>query len=277
MLSSSEFFKNNFQSENELKRIVSSENLHYYKGFGLSPNVRLFVFKQQAHGFSINFINQTLKENGIAIVPPGQLHFLSPIECGDFICIEVPQNVLLDEDFGFMTRLIYSNQKHLHLEKMPALSYDQIKMLFGTDADHRLSLQLLKGKIEHAYPNRLGNASKPVHSYSRLALDFESMIKDKKLFTLNDTNLPYYAEQLHCSEKSLMRACREVFFVSPTAMFRHYLMMNCIPLLLNENYSTDTIAQKLGYSNGSSFLRFTKSHTETTPNKIRKQFQAFRS
>ena len=275
MQSSLENFKRKFLSDTTLESISFSENLSYYQGFGLSPNVRLFVFKDQPRAFSINLITQKLKDRSIAIVPPGQLHFLSPIECNDFICIEVPQNVLVDEDFGFMTRLIYANQKHLHLDKMPGFSYDQIKMLFGNNFDHWLSLQLLKGKIENAYPNRLGKASRPCDSYSRLAFDFESIIKDKKSFTLNDTIISYYAERLNCSEKSLMRACREVFFVSPTAMFRHYLMMKCIPLLLNKDYRTDTIAQKLGYSNSSSFLRFIKSHTETTPNKIRKQFQAF--
>lgn len=274
MLSSSEFFKNNFQSENELKRIVSSENLHYYKGFGLSPNVRLFVFKQQAHGFSINFINQTLKENGIAIVPPGQLHFLSPIECGDFICIEVPQNVLLDEDFGFMTRLNYSNQKHLHLGKMEGFDYNQFKILLSNENNHQLSLQLLKNKIEKAYPNQFGEIEKDDEYFLELARKFENILRGIEPFTVDHTIINPYTEALDCYEKTLYRACKSVFNVSPQNLLKYNLLLRTIPMLFNNKYSVEIIAQKLGYSSFSSFARFVKSHTDITPSQIRKQFES---
>lgn len=252
-----------------LNKIVSSENLDHYKGCGLSPNVRLFIFKQQPGAFAINFITQKLRDNSIAIVPPMQLHFLSPIECGDYICIEVPENVLNVEDFVFMSRFIYATQKHLQLGKLEGFDYEQFKKLLVNDYNYQATLQLLKGRIEKSYPNRLGKPDFVSIKYLALAKEFESRILGIKLFTLDDTIISQYTDKLICSEKALCRACAEVFRATPKDILKHHLLVRSIPMLFNKNYNTELIAAKLGYSSLSAFTKFIKKQTDTTPGKIR--------
>jgi AraC-like DNA-binding protein len=273
MLSSSELLHHNFQTGIELKKVVSSENLTFYKGFGMSPNVRLFVFKEQPGSFSINLISQTLRDTCIAIVPPGQLHFLSPIECSDFICIEVPQNLLIDEDLGFMTRLIYSTQKHLHLGKMADFEYDHFKIFLNNENNHQLSLQLLKNKIKKAYPNQFESPKRCCDAHFELANNFESLIKQIDCFILEHTFVSAYADKLNCTERTLNRACEKVFRVSPQNILKHYLLLQSINLLFNEQHRPHLIAQKLGYSTINAFMKFVKAQTNLSPNKIKKKFQ----
>ena len=273
MLNSQDFFKPNFQSENELKKIVSSENLSYYKGFGLSHNLRLFVFKDQPGAFSINLISQTLRDNSIAIVPPGQLHYLSPLKCPDFICIEVPSLVLKHEDLDFITRLTYPTQKYLHLGKIEGFNYSQLKTLFGEDSSHQITLQLLKIKLEKNYPNQFGSSERPCDSYFGLANNFESLIKEIKHFTLEHTFVRDYTDKLNCTERTLNRACEKVFRVSPQDILKHYLLLRSIYLLFNEQHHPYIIAQKLGYSSINAFMKFVKVQTSLSPNKIKKKFQ----
>ncbi|MES2477721.1 MAG: helix-turn-helix domain-containing protein [Bacteroidota bacterium] len=271
MQSSLEIFKSNYSSDAPLESIIYSENLSYYQGFGLSPNVKLFVFKHQPGAFSINLITQKLKYRSIAIVPPGQLHFLSPVECTDFICIEVPPNVLIDEDFGFMTRLLYSTQKHLHLGKMEGFDYDQIKIILSSENNHQLSLQLLKSKIEKAYPNQFGEFERGDENFVELARQFEALLRGIEHFTVDHTIINPYTEALYCSEKALYRACKSVFNVSPQNLLKYQLLMRSIPLLFNKKYTPELIACKVGYSSVSAFTRFIKLQTNSTPGKIRKQ------
>jgi AraC-like DNA-binding protein len=273
MLSSSELLHHNFQTGIELKKVVSSENLTFYKGFGMSPNVKLFVFKEQPGVFSINLISQTLRDDCIAIVPPGQLHFLSPVECSDFICIEVPKNLLMDEDFDFMTRLIYSTQKHLDLGKMAGFDYDQFKIFLSNENNHQLNLQLLKNKIEKAYPNQFGSTKTFCDAHFELANNFDSLIKQIECFTLEHTVVRNYAEKLNCTERTLNRACEKVFRVSPQDILKHYLLLRSIHLLFNEQNLPHLIAEKLGYSTINAFMKFVKAQTSLSPNKIKKKFQ----
>ncbi|MFA6152910.1 MAG: helix-turn-helix domain-containing protein [Chitinophagaceae bacterium] len=269
-------FNSKFLSEGLLDRIVCTKNLSKYKGFGLSQNVRLFIFKQKAFSFSINFTTQELKDNCILIVPPGQLHFMSPKESGDFICIEIPNHILIETDFDFITRLIYPSQKYLQLDTISGFDYNYFKNILDTNNNHHSTLQLLKHRIEINYPNQFGKIEDTEERHLELAREFETMIEKIELFTVNHTIINQYTAALGCAEKTLYRACRSVFRTSPQNILKHHLLMRSIPLLFNEKYSSDTIADLLGYSSINGFMKFIKAQTNTTPHKIRKQLQEYK-
>ncbi len=269
-------FNSKFYSEGFLDRIVSTKNLSKYKGFGLSPHVRLFIFKEQTWSFSINFATQEIRDNTIVIVPPGQLHFMSPKESSDFICIEIPNHILIETDFDFITRLIYPLQKHLQLDTISGFDYDYFKNLLDTNNNYHTTLQLLKHRIEINYPNQFGKIEDTEERHLELAREFESLIEKIELFTVDHTIINQYTAALECAEKALYRACRSVFSASPQNILKHHLLMRSIPLLFNEKYTADNIADFLGYSSLNGFMKFIKAQTNTTPYKIRKQLQDYK-
>lgn len=271
-----EVFNCNFLSAGLLDRIVCTKNLSKYKGFGLSPHVRLFIFKEKTFSFSINFTTQEIKDNTIVIVPPGQLHFMSPKESSDFICIEIPNHILIETDFDFITRLIYPLQKHLQLDAISGFDYDYFKNLLDTNDNYQSTLQVLKHRIEINYPNQFGKIEDTEERHLELARELESLIEKIELFTVDHTIINQYTSALECAEKTLYRACRSVFRASPQNILKHHLLMRSIALLFNEKYTAYNIADFLGYSSINGFMKFIKAQTNTTPNKIRKQLQEYK-
>ena len=81
--------------------------------------------------------------------------------------------------------------------------------------------------------------------------------------------LPRYAQQLGCSEKSLVRASLEAAGVTPKAFISARIVLEAKRLLAHTTWPVARIAQSLGYSDLANFAKFFKREAGCTPTEFR--------
>lgn len=271
-MKASTFFKKKL-SDSQPGHIIIAENLNSYKGFNLSSNVRIYIFQNQPAAFSINFISQNLSDNSIVLVPPGHVHFLSPLDSVDFSCIEIPKQTLSLTDKNFITRLVYQKQKHFQMNEYLDLEIQGFSRTHLNEFDKRNVLQKIKTHIELSLHEHFEDNNYD-YELEELALNFETSIENNPRLSVEETKIKLYTDLFQCSDIMLQRACYQVFRESPQNILKHHLLVRTIPLLFNGKHSSIHIAQKLGYSSVNAFMKFIKTQTNTTPTKIKKQLCA---
>jgi AraC-like DNA-binding protein len=81
--------------------------------------------------------------------------------------------------------------------------------------------------------------------------------------------LPRYAQQLGCSEKSLVRASLEAAGVTPKAFISVRIVLEARRLLAHTTWPVARIAESLGYSDLANFAKFFKREAGCTPTEFR--------
>jgi len=84
-------------------------------------------------------------------------------------------------------------------------------------------------------------------------------------------DVDYYAKQLFISSKYLSKVIKETSKFSAQEWINRTVLIEAKRLLVNTNLDIMQIAEKLGYSSPSTFARFFKNSTGTTPVEFRKQ------
>ena len=81
--------------------------------------------------------------------------------------------------------------------------------------------------------------------------------------------LPRYAQQLGCSEKSLVRASLEAAGVTPKAFISARIVLEAKRLLAHTTWPVARVAEGLGYSDLANFAKFFKREAGCTPTEFR--------
>lgn len=273
-----EFSEHNFQSENELKKITSSENISYYKGSGLSSNysgavcfsknLNLIVFKKLPDSFDIDFITQDLNVGAIYVIPPDHKFHISPNSSCQYYCFDISVSVL-DKQFRQLLNAI-SYEKYKVIEPYSAsLFLKWIRNLNTNDPAPKI-VEHLKREVIHGFYNNsiLAYTEVPEEQYNLANRFLDFLVKNN--FS-KEFSIKYYASKLGCCTRSLQRACLKNFKVAPQQMIKHHLFVKSLRLLLDKNDTIENVALKLGYATHNAFCKFTKTHIDLTPKEIRRR------
>jgi AraC-like DNA-binding protein len=272
MLSSSEFLHHNFQSGIELKKVVSSENLTFYKGFGMSSiysgagcltkNLHLIVFKKLPNSFDIDFISQDLNVGAIYVIPPDHMYFISMNSNCEYYCFDISLSIIDNRFIQFINAIGYQKQKNAHLYN----KVDFLKRLENWDST-TTAIQIIEFIKQGISKATTQNSCLPEQFF--LANHFLKFLLNSEIDITH--SIKQYSEMNGCCTRSLQRACLINFKVSPKEMLKHHLFIKSIKLLSIQNNSIQNIASSLGYSNYNAFCKFTKTHIDLTPKEIKRQ------
>lgn len=272
MLNSTEFSEHNFLSETELKNIVSSENLAFYKGSGLrsvysgavcfTKNLQLIVFKKLPDSFDIDFITQDLKVGAIYVIPPDHKYFIGQNLSCQYYCFDISLSVIDNKFIQFLNAIAYQKQKIVQ----PHHSVNFLKWLDNLDSNSSTTqiIESIKQEISNSTPK---NICLPEQFF--LANHFLKFLLNSDINVTQ--SIKQYAKVNGCCTRSLQRACLINFKVSPMEMLKHHLFIKSVKLLSIQNNSIQNIASSLGYSNYNAFCKFTKTHIDLTPKEIKRQ------
>lgn len=241
--------------------------------FDISAKWRFVLFDGSPEPCFINMVRQTLINRSMLIVPPGQL-LLSRIVKGH-ACLEIADSDFSEFDRFFVRKFLYQNQKHFHTTKLSNLDFEQWECTLNSELPLQTKMSFIRSQFETQYQGQFGNSYITNSSYTGLANAFEGALKEIHSFSLDDAIISRYSEKLNCSEKTLRRACKNVFGASPIEIIRHFIMSRIITLLISRKYTLDRICQTLGYSSMNAFARFVKLQTGMTPAIIRQFLSSF--
>lgn len=272
MLSSSEFLKHNFLSGTELKNIVSSEDLSYYKGSVIrsvfsgavcfTKNLQLIVFEKLPDSFDIDFITQDLKVGAIYVIPPDHKYFIGQNLSCQYYCFDISLSIIDNKLIQFVNAIAYQKQKIVQ----PNHSVNFLKWLENLDskASTIQIIESIKQEISNSTPN---NICLPEQFF--LANHFLKFLLNSEIDISH--SIKRYSEMNGCCTRTLQKACLINFKVSPMEMLKHHLFIKSVRLLSIQNNSIQKIASSLGYSNYNAFCKFTKTHIDLTPKEIKRQ------
>lgn len=115
---------------------------------------------------------------------------------------------------------------------------------------------------------RSGSSEKHLSSKERITRDFLlKLITDYR----EHKSVDYYAKQLCISSKHLSKVVKEVSNYTPQQWINRTILLEAQRLLANTTLDVMEIAERLGYSSPSTFSRFFKNATDTTPLQFRKE------
>lgn len=139
-----------------------------------------------------------------------------------------------------------------------------VKQAFDNDLVRALLLQIFI-KVE-----RLNNSEKQNTSDSynhTLFRNFQLLIAKR----YKDLKLPKdYAKLLYITPNHLNALCKDIIRLSAGELIRAQVILESKRLLINLNLSVAEIAEVLGFTDPSYFVKFFKKHEGTTPDKFRK-------
>lgn len=230
---------------------------------------------------SIDFKTYEIKPNSIFFISPGQVHSLNinkNVEGyalsfnSDFYLLRNDMQKLLA--YPFFHSLInmptvYLSDKDISIQSI----LDDIHSEYTSNKDLKENmlqalLEILLVQVSRHY-NKLNSNDKPVQLISQL----------RQLETLIDTHykkykaLDNYAEMMFISPEHLNSLCKKGLNKTVTNLIHERLILESKRLLSYTNDSIAEIADELGFTEKSYFMRFFKKNTRLTPNVFRKQNQ----
>ena len=87
--------------------------------------------------------------------------------------------------------------------------------------------------------------------------------------SISDQSIPFYAERLGCSQKTLTQACLTVEARTPKGILSERTLLEAKRLLAHGGDGVAQVAQQLGFSETTNFIRFFKKYEHVTPAQFR--------
>lgn len=237
---------------------------NYALGWQFVQQSRMLIFEGAAPHFSIDLNTQSAKKGLLYLIPPLHFHFISPSQLNNFWCIDIPNHLLNESDKQLHLMLKFHPLKHLALGT--EIYESLIACLKQKEYDRDLLLATIKKCFRQACTAMHLAQNRPNHSFD-LATKLLQLLasRDEKLEWLSVKNL---AEELHASERTLLRSCRKVFGVSIQELIQYQLLLASL-FMLSHKASTTAITQELGFANQKSFTKFMKRQLKQTPKEVR--------
>ena len=129
----------------------------------------------------------------------------------------------------------------------------------------RYQLYALLTRLRMAHEQQSAQPAPPGRALQRFKA-FELLV-EKHFATWHQ--LPRYAQQLGCSEKSLVRASLEAAGVTPKAFISARIVLEAKRLLAHTTWPVARVAEGLGYSDLANFAKFFKREAGCTPTEFR--------
>lgn len=123
-------------------------------------------------------------------------------------------------------------------------------------------MNILEGWMKDTAPDRNSRGSR----YHRIVSAF---ISDVHKFAVENRSISFYADRASLSAKHFSRIIIGQTGKRPVDYIREYIALEAKCILSSEKYSIKQVSEMLNFSNTSSFTRFYKSVTGTTPLKYK--------
>lgn len=260
------------KASQHFKTIHFEINPEYQKGIVFSDSFRLFIFARLPGYFSIDFVKQELAELTICFVPPNHIYHLSNAELCDFICLDIKENVLQNQNLILLYSFFFQQQKVLKIDSWSRLNYQDLIGIISKNPTEEILIEEMNFELLRLFHKYKDDRNLELCNMQRLslAIGFLQLIWTKQSLK-QKVFLSEYARQLCCSEKSLTRACHATFGVSPSIVNKYYTIHEALYLLCNTDKTIASVAKELGYD-VHSFSKLIKNFTRETPKKFRKRF-----
>ena len=236
----------------------------------------LLLFTEGAGEHMVDFVNHPVRSNTLLLVKPGQVQqfCLNPSLEGRLIVIDplfLPPEPAATHGSPF--RVWWPTCIELSddlvgrfLAAAADISADSVS--FAGNPTRRLLLQhqlctlLLRLRLhtEGDVP-----AAAPGKVYSLVAR-FKELAEEEYFL---HRSIPYYAERLGCSQKTLTQACLTVEARTAKGMLDERILLEAKRLLAHGGDGVAQIAQHLGFSETTNFIRFFKKYEQVTPAQFR--------
>lgn len=234
----------------EKKEIEITKNPPSIFGCTVSDCHRLIqISPGSEHSVYVDFIAHQPLVNEWVFVPARHILYL-PATDMDAYCINIPHYCLDDIQQVYFLGRIYQKSKTINLE-VPDPDHFELNKLFRSGP----SLSRTWPSLQYVH-----KARELIDILTRTEIDFRVNITD-------------LAARLHMSTKTLCRISKSVFNHSPYHILRYYLQLKIIFRTITCKLNTFfEIADDLKCSDVSSFGRYVKSLSGSTPGAIRAQF-----
>jgi AraC family transcriptional regulator, transcriptional activator of pobA len=265
------FYINRFESHLASHPIVRKPHKH---------NFYLIILITAGSGtHTIDFETYEVKPQTVFFLSPGQVHSWELAEdvAGfilffslDFYLLGFPQKKLLSFPF-------FDTQLHKPFLLIPADPAQPIGQLFNSlllenenqdwnrDDMIRNYIDILLIKLARIFFKVNAKVEASPVNFSDL----------QKLENLIDTHyknhetVPFYASQMHLTEKQLNNLVKLAHGKSVTELIQNRIILEARRLLIHTDFSITRIAAELGYFDNSYFARFFKKRTGQTPEQFR--------
>lgn len=247
--------------------------------FGLQfvLHTRLFVFDQTGGYIHIDFVQHDIVRDTLYIVPPLHFHHLNPSNGGDFICIDVANDLLKSYHKRLLYAIKYSREKSLPApaNQPDNCSFSNLKLLkeAGLFNEQYLTGYLLEGISGRIAPSLASRKEQRNYNHLEVADRFLQLLTQKKL-TLDSCKVNRIATELFCTERTLHRICINTFGLCARNVSNYHFTVKALYLLADERLSYSDVAAELCFSSVTSFNHFVKKFTGFTPSQIRHSFRA---
>ena len=232
----------------------------------------LLLFTEGAGEHMVDFVNHPVRPNTLLLVKPGQVQqfCLNPSLEGRLIVIDPlflrpepadthgspfrvwwPACIELSDD---LVRRFLATAADISADSLSFAGNPTRRLLL----QHQLCTLLLRLRLhtEGDVP-----AVAPGKAYTLVARFKE--LAEKKYFP--HRSVPYYAERLECSQKTLTQACLTVEARTAKGISTSGFLLEAKRLLAHGGDGVAQVAQYLGFSETTNFIRFFKKHEQATP------------
>jgi AraC family transcriptional activator of pobA len=238
----------------------------------------LMIVTEGSGWHEIDFVKYQVKPGSVFMMQPGQMHYWKlsgNIKGYVFFHTKsfynegyVNTNV---QDFDFFKS--FQSAAHLQLPKENLLKLIPLteEMLREYKSPNKFVFEKVHALISLVYIELSRNYNqgqkKKTSRYLQKLNEFEMLIENnfKKIRSANE-----YANKLNISEKHLNRISRECLNKTSTQLITDRIILEAKRLLIQSKLNVNEIADELGYTDTSYFVRLFKKHCGETPLKFLK-------
>jgi AraC-like DNA-binding protein len=230
----------------------------------------MFYLTRRGYSHMIDFESYASQPGTLLTVSPGQVH-----RFGDLSKIH---GWMLMFRSDVLTPSVAAVELEPSIRVLPeerdAFEECLSRIVEDTKASATTERQALVAAEVHALILRVG-ASRP-STPQRLSVDLAVVERFQRYRSAVDRDyarlrtVSDYARQLGCSPKSLTRACREVADISPKEMLATRVALEAKRLLAHTAMSVGEIADVLGFSEATNFVKFFCREAGSTPGAFRR-------
>lgn len=253
-------------------KISHSPSLVY--GLNLTEEfVRLLYFEEAMGIIFIDNHSYEIRDGNLCVVPSKHFHYFTKKEVTKFICIDIPLGLLTPIEQLLLFKLEYSDFKNIELKK----DTNELKIALSQLSNLNTDSEVIKILFYHLSNNFIFEKNilnKNITAKKlNIAVVFLELIRGCDLSL--DFNLNEILRSLNCSERTLRRACLNIFGYSPNTILKYHIMLNSISLILNKRYSISQTSKHMGFSSISAFNRYLKRYLRYPPSELAIFFGTF--
>jgi AraC-like DNA-binding protein len=250
------------------KKIIISDSPKYTTGLDVAHYTKFFFFKHKPEKFLVDFVEQKFEASNVCVVPSTHLYFLSPKIQSPFFCMDIHDSLLNSRDLHYLHSLKFVKQKVLRFSQKETSLFDTLECLWTKQFDEEHYFNYFKNLI--VPESSMGTSHRTTLRNIVLISQFLEHLKKIEL-KLDNCTVARMANELNCSEKTLLRACLSSFGMSTKEVLKYNILLKGIYMLSRGEYNISTIAEKLGFSSVGSFDKCVKRFTNQTPKKIQNE------